>query len=193
MSILSKMTLFFNNQLVNFPCHICGGRVDPCGFDFCVNEGEGLSPSFVCYSCTKNLRTDLIAIQSAAFKFARSGLWQGCGDAEKVSEDVVMPWMRGTTREQAAAAKTATGLPTNEEYIAEKNAHGYRVECELLIRELLEDRIKRERLQRSEDLLEGIEDANRQGMSLKEIEMLEFHRDHYVISYHREGPMGWLV
>jgi hypothetical protein len=58
---------------------------------------------------------------------------------------------------------------------------------------LVEDRIKKERLQRSEDLLEGILDENRQGMSLKEIEMLEFHRDNYVISYHREGPMGWLV
>ncbi len=115
MSILSKMTLFFNNLLVSFSCHICGGRVDTCGFDFCVNEGEGLSPSFVCHQCTEYLREDLIEIQSAAFKFARSGLWQGCGDAEKVSEDVVMPWMRGTTREQAAAAKTAAAPQMAEE------------------------------------------------------------------------------
>ncbi len=97
MSIASKMTLFFNNQLVNFPCCICGERCDPCGFDFCVNEGEGLSPSFVCYSCTESLRPDLIAIQKAGFQFAESGLAQGCGDAEKTAEDVPvrMPWIVG--------------------------------------------------------------------------------------------------
>jgi hypothetical protein len=191
MSIAQEMTIFHHNQLVNFPCRICGGYADPCGFDFCVNEGEGLSPSFVCYACAKYLREDLIEIQKAAFQFAESGLWQGSSvDTEKaVVGWASMPWQV----DKPAAPQAAAVLPTDKEYLAEKHAHERRLESELLVRSLVEDRITRERLRRSEDLLEGIEDASRQGLSLKEIEMLEFHRDNYVISYHREGPMGWLV
>jgi hypothetical protein len=190
MTISSKLTIFYNNQLVNFRCCICGGYVDPCGFDFGLDEVPDQEPNFICHSCAEYLRPDLVQIQKAGFKFANSGLAQGSGDTGKSVEGTSssMPWMRGTTREQAAAAPQTT-----EQWQAEKHAHERRLESELLVRSLVEDRIKRERLRRSEDLLEGIEDANRQGMSLKEIEMLEFYRDNYVISYHREGPMGWLV
>jgi hypothetical protein len=190
MSIAQEMTIFHHNQLVNFPCRICGGYADPCGFDFCVNEGEGLSPSFVCYACAKYLREDLIEIQKAGFEFARSGMVKDCIDTEKaVVGWASMPWQV----DKPAAPPAASALPTDKEYLAEKHAHERRLESELLVRSLVEAKIKAERLGRLEDLDEGIEDENRQGMSLKEIEMLEFHRDNYVISYHREGPMGWLV
>ncbi len=191
MSIANNLTIFHNNQLVNFPCHICGGRVDPDGLDFGLDEGPDREPSFVCYSCVRYLRPNLIEIHKAAFEFARSGMAQGSVDTgEAVVGWSPMPWQDGY---KPAAPKTAAGLPTDEEYVAGRQAHERRLESELLIRQLVEDRIKKERLQLSEDLLEGILDENRQDMSLKEIEMLEFHRDNYVISYHREGPMGWLV
>ena len=192
MSIANNLTIFYNNQLVNFPCNICGGRVDPDGFDFgLIGEVPEHAPNFVCHQCTEYLRPDLVQIQKAGFQFANSGLAQGSSvdTEEAVVGWASMPWQV----DKPAAPKTAAVLPTDEEYLAEKNAHGYRVDCELLVRQLVEDRIKRERLRRSEDLLEGIEDANRQGMSLKEIEMLEFHRDHYCISLSTEGPMGFLV
>jgi hypothetical protein len=187
MSIAQEMTIFHHNQLVNFPCRICGGYADPCGFDFCVNEGEGLSPSFVCYACAKYLREDLIEIQKAAFQFAESGLWQGSSvDTEKaVVGWASMPWQ--------TAAPAAAAPQTTEQWQAEKHAHERRLESELLIRSLVESKIESERSGRLEDLAAGDTDASRQGLSLKEIEMLEFHRDNYVISYHREGPMGWLV
>lgn len=110
MSIADNLTIFHHNQLVNFPCHICGGRVDPCGFDFCVNEGEGLSPSFVCFKCAESLRPDLIEIQKAGFEFANSGLAQDCIDAEKVAEGwAAMPCQ---SDKPAPAAPTAAETQT---------------------------------------------------------------------------------
>jgi hypothetical protein len=190
MTISSKLTIFYHNQLTPSDCRICGGRVDPNGLDFGLDEGPDQEPSFICGDCAKYLRPDLVEIQRAAFEFAESGMAQGCVDAGKSVEGTrpSMPW-----QDDYKPAAPQAALPTDEEYVAEKNAHERRLESELLVRQLVEDRIKKERLQRSEDLLEGILDENRQGMSLKEIEMLEFHRDNYVISYHREGPMGWLV
>jgi hypothetical protein len=191
MTISSKLTIFYNNQLVNFRCCICGGYVDPCGFDFgLIGEVPEHEPNFVCHQCTEYLRPDLVQIQKAGFKFANSGLAQGSGDTGKSVEGTSssMPWQDG----YKPAAPAASALPNDKEYLAEKHAHERRLESELLVRSLVEDRIKRERLRRSEDLLEGIEDANRQGMSLKEIEMLEFHRDNYCISLSTEGPTGLL-
>jgi len=191
MTIANNLTLFYNNLLVSFSCHICGGRVDPDGFDFgLIGEVPEHEPNFVCHQCTEYLRPDLVQIQKAGLKFANSGLCTQCSsvDTGKTVEEnarITMPWQ--------TAAPAAAAPQTTEQWQAEKHAHERRLESELLVRSLVEDRITRERLRRSEDLLEGIEDASRQGLSLKEIEMLEFHRDNYVISYHREGPMGWLV
>lgn len=195
MSILSRLTLLFNDKLVNCFCHVCGNRTSLLGLDFGIDEEPDQEPRFACHSCTENLRPDLVKIQKAAFEFARSGMVKDCIDTEEaVVGWASMPWMRGTTREQAAAPKTAAApLMTDEEYLAEKNAHDYRVDCELLVRKLVESKIESEQSGRLEDLAAGDTDASRQGMSLKEIEMLEFHRDNYVISYSKEVPTGWLV
>jgi hypothetical protein len=119
MSIANNLTIFHNNQLVNFPCRICGGYVDPCGFDFgLIGEVPDQEPNFICHSCAEYLRPDLVEIQKAGLKFANNGLCTQCSSID-TEEAVVgwasMPWMRGTTREQAAAAKTAAAPQMAEE------------------------------------------------------------------------------
>lgn len=109
MSIAAKLTLFSTEQSVGFSCRICGMReCETGGLDFGFKEWpQDREPTLICRECAKYLRPDLVEIQDAAFKFAKSGLAQGCVEAGKTAEDVVMPWMRGTTRDQAAAATQA--------------------------------------------------------------------------------------
>jgi len=165
MTISSKLTIFYHNQLTPSDCRICGGRVDPNGFDFGLDEVPDQEPSFVCHSCAEYLRPDLIEIQRAAFEFARSGMARGSGDAGKSVEGMrnIMPWMRGTTREQAAAP-AAAGLPTDKEYLAGKHAQNLEIECMPLVRELVEAHLQ-----------------NRQDLSLQDIQSLEFYLKNQVV------------
>jgi hypothetical protein len=121
MSIANNLTIFYNNQLVNFPCNICGGRVDPDGLDFGLDEGPDTEPSFVCFSCAKYLRPDLIEIQRAGFEFARSGMWQGSGDTGKSVEGTrsSMPWWQDD--KPAAPAELENAKTENEQLISDQS------------------------------------------------------------------------
>ena len=160
MTILSKMTLFYNNQLVNFPCHICGGRVDPNGFDFgLLDEVPDREPRFVCYRCAEMQRPDLIAIQKAGFQFALSGMAQDCVNTGKAVEGTLkMPWIVDSETPAAAPQAATAPLMTDEEYLTEKHAQNLEIECMPIVRALVEKRLE-----------------DRQGLSSQDIECLEFY------------------
>ena len=61
-----KMSLFHNIQVTHDPCNICGGRTDPDGFDFNINE------NLVCDSCAQRLRPDLFQMKHDVFSYISS-------------------------------------------------------------------------------------------------------------------------
>ena len=164
MTISSKLTIFYHNQLTTFDCPICGMRERELdGLDFGLVERDGLDKhiNLVCTDCAKYLREDLFEIKQEALKFARSGMAQGSGDAEKtVGGWASMPWQV----DKPAAAPAASALPTNEEYVAEKHAQNLEIECAPIVRALVEARLE-----------------DRQGLSSQDVECLEFYLKNQVV------------
>lgn len=67
MDIGRRITLASNNALTNDPCVLCGGRCDPCGFDY-FEKGTG---KLVCDGCAYEYAPELMRIRTEAFEHAK--------------------------------------------------------------------------------------------------------------------------
>jgi len=61
-----KIRVARNNCIVNDPCTICGGRCDPCGFDYFLGDSLYL----VCDACAETYSPELVKMRSEALAFA---------------------------------------------------------------------------------------------------------------------------